>query len=112
MIRNEKPGGHGERSLAVGVLDTALWDATAKIAGVPLHRLLAARHRGGAVDAKVFVYAAPHKLSPEQIHGKNSRVALLLLSRPFHSRNSLTVIWAGPAVGWAYLVCVIDCRTR
>ena len=24
----------------------------------------------------------------------------------------LTKIWAGPAVGWAYLVCVIDCCTR
>jgi len=24
----------------------------------------------------------------------------------------MTKIWAGPAVGWAYLVCVIDCCTR
>ena len=35
LMRNEKPGGHGERSVAVGVLDMAVWDATAKIAGVP-----------------------------------------------------------------------------
>jgi len=41
LMRNEKPGGHGERSVAVGVLDMAAWDATAKIAGVPLFRLLA-----------------------------------------------------------------------
>jgi putative transposase len=24
----------------------------------------------------------------------------------------MTKIWAGPAMGWAYLVCVIDCCTR
>ena len=58
VMRNEKPGGHGERSVAVGVLDMAVWDAVAKIAGLPLYRLLADRYRGGAVDAKVFVYAA------------------------------------------------------
>jgi D(-)-tartrate dehydratase len=39
-MRNEKPGGHGERSVAVGTLDMAIWDATAKIAGKPLFRLL------------------------------------------------------------------------
>jgi L-alanine-DL-glutamate epimerase-like enolase superfamily enzyme len=58
LMRNEKPGGHGERSVAVGVLDMGVWDAVAKIAGVPLYRLLAERLRGGAADTKVFVYAA------------------------------------------------------
>src|SRR5579859_5454834 len=58
LMRNEKPGGHGERSVAVGVLDMAVWDATAKIAGVPLFRLLADRYRGGITENKVFVYAA------------------------------------------------------
>jgi D(-)-tartrate dehydratase len=58
LLRNEKPGGHGERSVAVGVLDMATWDAVAKIAGIPLYRLLADRYRGGKVDARVFVYAA------------------------------------------------------
>lgn len=58
MMKNEKPGGHGERSVAVGVLDMGVWDATAKIAGVPLYRLLADRYRGGTADSKVFVYAA------------------------------------------------------
>jgi D(-)-tartrate dehydratase len=58
LMRNEKPGGHGERSVAVGVLDMAVWDAVAKIAGVPLYRLLADRYRGGEFDKKVFVYAA------------------------------------------------------
>jgi D(-)-tartrate dehydratase len=58
LMRNEKPGGHGERSVAVGVLDMATWDAVAKIAGIPLYRLLADRYRGGTVEARVFVYAA------------------------------------------------------
>jgi L-alanine-DL-glutamate epimerase-like enolase superfamily enzyme len=58
MMANEKPGGHGERSVAVGVIDMAVWDAVAKIEGKPLYRLLAERYRGGTGDDKVFVYAA------------------------------------------------------
>jgi L-alanine-DL-glutamate epimerase-like enolase superfamily enzyme len=58
MMANEKPGGHGERSVAVGALDMALWDAVAKIEGKPLCRLLADRHRAGVCDSEVYVYAA------------------------------------------------------
>src|SRR5580765_5130119 len=58
MMTNEKPGGHGERSVAVGTLDMAVWDAVAKIEQKPLFRLLAERYRNGEVDEKVFVYAA------------------------------------------------------
>ena len=57
MMQNEKPGGHGERSVAVGTLDMAVWDAVAKIAGLPLFRLLAERHSREA-NPRVFVYAA------------------------------------------------------
>ena len=57
LMRNEKPGGHGERSVAVGTIDMAVWDAAAKIAGQPLHRMLAAMH-GRAAEPRVFVYAA------------------------------------------------------
>jgi L-alanine-DL-glutamate epimerase-like enolase superfamily enzyme len=66
VMQNEKPGGHGERSVAVGVLDMAIWDAVAKIAGVPLYRLLADRFRGGFADARVFVYAAGGYYYPEK----------------------------------------------
>ncbi len=58
MMTNEKPGGHGERSVAVGVLDMALWDARAKLEERPLYELLAERHGTGTVDRRVFVYAA------------------------------------------------------
>jgi L-alanine-DL-glutamate epimerase-like enolase superfamily enzyme len=58
MMRDEKPGGHGERSVAIGVIDMAVWDAVAKIEGKPLYRLLADRYNDGKADDKVFVYAA------------------------------------------------------
>ncbi|MBC3250615.1 mandelate racemase [Serratia fonticola] len=57
MMVNEKPGGHGERSVAVGTLDMAIWDATAKIAGQPLFRMLADM-KGTVANPRVFVYAA------------------------------------------------------
>ncbi len=57
LMANEKPGGHGERSVAVGTIDMAVWDAVAKIAGKPLFRLLAERH-GRSANPRVFVYAA------------------------------------------------------
>jgi len=57
LMQNEKPGGHGERSVAVGTIDMAVWDATAKIAGQPLFRLLASRY-GCDAAPRVFVYAA------------------------------------------------------
>jgi D(-)-tartrate dehydratase len=57
-MRNEKPGGHGERSVAVGVIDMALWDVAGKVAGRPLHRLLAERYGDGGSDETVAVYAA------------------------------------------------------
>lgn len=57
MMSNEKPGGHGERSVAVGTLDMAIWDAVAKIANKPLFRLLS-EMKGVEANPRVFVYAA------------------------------------------------------
>ena len=58
LMANEKPGGHGERSVAVGVIDMAVWDAVAKIEEKPLYRLLADRYNDGTAANRVFVYAA------------------------------------------------------
>ena len=66
MMKNEKPGGHGERSVAVGVLDMALWDALAKAEGVPLWRLLADRYNGGKADDTAWVYAAGGYYYPDK----------------------------------------------
>src|SRR5687768_14842207 len=64
LMTGEKPGGHGERSVAVGTIDMAVWDAVAKIEERPLYRVLADRYRGGEVDERVFVYAAGGYYAP------------------------------------------------
>ena len=56
MMRNEKSGGHSERSVGIGTIEVAVWDAVAKIADQPLHRLLAERYSSGRCADKVFVY--------------------------------------------------------
>jgi len=66
MMRNEKPGGHGERSVAVGVLDMALWDALAKIAERPLYRLLADRYCQELFRDSMFVHAAGGYYYPQK----------------------------------------------
>jgi L-alanine-DL-glutamate epimerase-like enolase superfamily enzyme len=58
MMTGEKPGGHGERCVAVGTLDMALWDAAAKIADMPLHQFLADRLGRNVAAADVPVYAS------------------------------------------------------
>ena len=58
MMKNEKPGGHGDRAHAVGAVEMALWDAVAKIEGKPLWKHLSDKYNGGAYDEKVFTYAA------------------------------------------------------
>lgn len=69
MMRNEKPGGHGERSVAVGVVDMALHDLAAKVAGVPLHRWIADHYGDGGSDESVFVYAAGGYYAPGKTLG-------------------------------------------
>ena len=70
MYTNEKPGGHGERSVAIGTIDMAVWDAMAKIEGKPLYQVLADTYGDGQADPKIFVYAAGGYYYPGQDHGK------------------------------------------
>lgn len=56
MMQREKPGGHTERSVAIGTIEVACWDAVAKIAGKPLHRVLAERYHGGKGVDRVACY--------------------------------------------------------
>ena len=56
MMQNEKPGGHTERSIAIGTIEVACWDAVAKIADKPLHAVLAEKYSGGKVTDKVPCY--------------------------------------------------------
>ena len=69
MMTNEKPGGHGDRSVAVGTVDMALWDVVAKIEEKPLYRVLAERYNDGNADPNVWVYAAGGYYYP----GKDNR---------------------------------------
>ena len=56
MLKREKPGGHSERSIAIGTIEVAIWDALAKIDEKPLHAVLAERYGGGAAPTRVFCY--------------------------------------------------------
>jgi L-alanine-DL-glutamate epimerase-like enolase superfamily enzyme len=56
MMQREKSGGHSERSIAIGTIEVALWDAVAKIASQPLHCVLAERYNGGRTARDVFCY--------------------------------------------------------
>jgi L-alanine-DL-glutamate epimerase-like enolase superfamily enzyme len=56
MMQREKPGGHTERSIAIGTIEVAVWDAVAKIAGKPLYRVLAEKYNGGAAPGHVPCY--------------------------------------------------------
>ncbi len=58
LMQNEKPGGHGERSTAVGTIDMAIWDIVSKIEQVPLYKHLAKKYGNGKYTNKIFVYAA------------------------------------------------------
>jgi len=56
MTAREKIGGDAERSIGIGAIEVAVWDAVAKIADLPLHRVLAERYSGGRLPDRVFCY--------------------------------------------------------
>src|SRR4051794_28457132 len=56
MLQREKPGGHTERSVAIGTIEVAVWDAVAKIADKPLHAVLADKYSDGKVLTKIQCY--------------------------------------------------------
>jgi len=82
MMAGEKPGGHGERCVAVGTLDMAVWDAAAKFAGLPLYRFLAQRTgRTPPADASVPVSRANPKSAIFTRPDASSRMFSGLMSR-------------------------------
>jgi L-alanine-DL-glutamate epimerase-like enolase superfamily enzyme len=66
LMANEKPGGHGERCGAVGLVDAALWDLAAKQADEPLWSLLARRHGEERCGATIAVYASGGHYRPSR----------------------------------------------
>lgn len=69
MMRNEKPGGHGDRAHAVAAVELALWDLNAKLAGVPAWQLIA-RSFEVAASERMPVYAAGGYYYPEDSLGR------------------------------------------
>jgi L-alanine-DL-glutamate epimerase-like enolase superfamily enzyme len=79
MMQREKPGGHTERSVAIGTIEVAIWDAVAKIEGHPLHVSLANRFSKGQVSKEIPCYVgggwyAPNKGIPELLDEIQSRL--------------------------------------
>ena len=68
MLRNEKSGGHSERSVGIGTIEVAVWDAVAKIADKPLYRVLAERYSNGKAPDTMFVYVGGGWYAPGQTH--------------------------------------------
>src|SRR2546423_1607592 len=66
MMQREKPGGHTERSIAIGTIEVACWDAVAKIEDKPLHRVLAERYSSGNLPEKVQCYVGGGWYHPEK----------------------------------------------
>ncbi len=68
MMRNEKAGGHSERSVGIGTIETAIWDTVAKVEDKPLHRVLADRYNGGKLADTVFCYVGGGWYLPGETH--------------------------------------------
>ena len=70
MMEGEKPGGHSDRSVGIGTIEVAIWDAIAKIEEKPAFRSISDRYNPGGAKPKMFVYVgggwyAPNKGIPE-----------------------------------------------
>jgi L-alanine-DL-glutamate epimerase-like enolase superfamily enzyme len=70
LMQDEKPGGHGERSVAVGGLEMAVWDLAAKIADEPGHTFIARRYGEPPPAERVAVYAAGGYYAPDATSGQ------------------------------------------
>lgn len=80
MMQREKPGGHTERSIAIGTIEVACWDAVAKIAEQPLYRILADRFSEGKAPDKVPCYVGGGWYQPGK--GIRERGGVQWKSRP------------------------------
>ena len=70
MMQGEKPGGHSDRSVGIGTIEVAVWDAIAKIEEKPAYQSIADRYNPGGEKPDMFVYVgggwyAPGKGIPE-----------------------------------------------
>ncbi|CAB3760736.1 enolase C-terminal domain-like protein [Paraburkholderia humisilvae] len=66
VLRNEKPGGHGDRAAAAGAIELAVWDLNAKLRDEPAHVTIARRFDRRGKAEGVDVYAAGGYYYPEE----------------------------------------------
>lgn len=71
-MKNEKPGGHGDRASAVGALELAFWDLNAKLDQRPAYALIAEAVDRTVDSGPVPVYAAGGYYYPE-VSGRTLR---------------------------------------
>ncbi len=57
-MKNEKPGGHGDRAGAIGALELAIWDLNAKLADEPAWMTIARNFSHSVEASSAKVYAA------------------------------------------------------
>lgn len=69
IMRNEKPGGHGDRAHAAAAIELALWDLNAKLLGVPAWQQIA-QHFGVQPAHAMPVYAAGGYYYPDDNLGR------------------------------------------
>ena len=72
MMQNEKSGGHSERSVGIGTIEVAVWDAVAKIADKPLYRVLAERFNGGKIARQGFLLCRRRLVCAGQDHQRSA----------------------------------------
>lgn len=65
ILRNEKPGGHGDRAAAAGAIELAVWDLNAKLLDEPAHVTISRRYGRRGKHEGVNVYAAGGYYYPE-----------------------------------------------
>lgn len=58
VMRNEKPGGHGDRAAAAAAVELAIWDLNAKLDDEPAYATIARAHGRPTGSRSVKVYAA------------------------------------------------------
>tara|TARA_Y100000590_G_scaffold470506_2_gene665816 strand:+ start:2547 stop:3701 length:1155 start_codon:yes stop_codon:yes gene_type:complete len=56
MLVGEKPGGDMERSVAIGTIETAIWDALSKSKGLPLYKFIKEKFNNYKSTNKMFCY--------------------------------------------------------
>lgn len=70
VLKDEKPGGHGDRAHALSAIELAVWDLNAKLNGEPVWRSIARHYRREeTMEDTVSVYAAGGYYYPEENHG-------------------------------------------